>query len=428
MHSEAAEPTLAYAQRQDKADGLARFREEFYLKPGTVYMDGNSLGLLSKPAERTLLDALADWKEHGIDGWTRGRHPWFSLSERLGAMMAGLVGADPDEVIVTGSATVNLHQLVATFYRPHGARTKLLADELNFPSDLYALQSQLAVRGQDPGGGLVCVKSPDGRFLDEDAIIEAMTEDIALIVLPAVLYRSGQLLDMERLTAEAHRRGIPIGFDCCHSVGAVPHAFDAWGVDFAFWCSYKHLNGGPGCPGGLYINRRHLGTRPGLAGWFGSRKDRQFDMAAALTPAESAGAYQIGTPHILSLAPLIGALELVAEAGIEAIRRKSLGLTRYLMALIGQELAGCGFGIGSPEEDCRRGGHVSLEHAEAARICKALKERGVVPDFRAPNMIRLAPVALYTSYREVWDVGQILRDIMERQAYKAYPNERDIVA
>ncbi|MBO7744314.1 kynureninase [Paenibacillus sp. MWE-103] len=428
MFDEAAEPTLAYAERQDRADGLARFREAFYLKPGTVYMDGNSLGLLSKPAERTFLEALEDWKEYGIDGWTRGRHPWFALSERLGGMMAGLVGADADEVIVTGSATVNLHQLVATFYRPHGARTKLLADELNFPSDLYALQSQLAVRGFDPDGSLVCVKSPDGRFLDEDAIIEAMTEEIALIVLPSVLYRSGQLLDMERLTADARRRGIPIGFDCCHSVGAVPHAFDAWGVDFAFWCSYKHLNGGPGCPGGLYVNRRHLGTRPGLAGWFGSRKDRQFDMASSLTPAESAGAYQIGTPHVLSLAPLIGALGLVGEAGIEAIRRKSLGLTRYLMGLIGQELAGFGFRIGSPVEDARRGGHVGLEHDEAARICKALKERGNVPDFRAPNMIRLAPAALYTSYREVWDVVQVLRDIMEKQAFKAYPNERDIVA
>jgi kynureninase len=420
--------TLEYAKQMDQEDILNRFREEFYIKPNSIYMDGNSLGLLSKRAERTLLESLNDWKEHGIDGWTNGKHPWFFLSEKLGEMMAPLVGALANEVIVTGSTTVNLHQLVATFYKPEGTRTKILADELTFPSDIYALQSQLRIHGFDPETHLVRVKSRDGRFLEEEDIIEAMTDEIALIILPTVLYRSGQILDMKRLSAEANRRGILIGFDGCHSIGAIPHSFSEWGVDFAYWCNYKHLNGGPGSVGGLYVNSKHFGTAPGLAGWFGSKKEKQFDMEHSLTPADSAGAYQIGTPHVLSLAPLLGALEIFIEAGIENIRAKSLNINQYLMDLINQELHDFGFTIGNPSDDIRRGGHVSLEHKEAARICKALKENGVIPDFRAPNIIRLAPVALYTSYTEVWEVVQILKKIMTEKQYEKFKNEREVVA
>jgi kynureninase len=420
--------TLEHAKNLDKDDVLNRFREEFYLKPNFIYMDGNSLGLLSKRAERTLLECLNDWKEHGIDGWTNGKHPWFFLSEKLGEMMAPLVGAAANEVIVTGSTTVNLHQLVATFYKPEGKRTKILADELTFPSDIYALQSQLRIHGFDPDTQLVRVKSRDGRLLEEEDIIKAMTDDIALIILPTVLYRSGQILDMKRLTAEANKRGILIGFDGCHSIGAIQHSFSEWGVDFAYWCNYKHLNGGPGSVGGLYVNAKHFGTAPGLAGWFGSKKEKQFDMEHSLTPAESAGAFQIGTPHVLSLAPLLGGLEIFAEAGIENIRTKSLKINRFLMDLVDQEIGDMGFKIGNPIEDSRRGGHVSLEHLEAARICKAMKENGVIPDFRAPNIIRLAPVALYTSYTEVWEVIQILKKIMTEKQYEKFKNEREVVA
>ncbi|MFJ7362987.1 kynureninase [Peribacillus frigoritolerans] len=423
-----SEYTLDHAKQMDENDALKGFREEFYLKPDSIYMDGNSLGLLSKRAERTLLESLEDWKEHGIDGWTQGNHPWFFMAEKLGAKMSQLVGASPEEVIVTGSTTVNLHQLVATFYKPEGMRRKILADELTFPTDIYALQSQLRTHGYDPDTDLIRVKSRDGRFLEEDDIIEAMTDDIALIILPTVLYRSGQILDMKRLTDEAHKRGIVIGFDGCHSIGAIPHSFSEWDVDFAYWCNYKHLNGGPGGVGGLYVNRKHFGTMPGLAGWFGSKKDKQFDMEHTLTPAESAGAYQIGTPHVLSCAPLIGSLDIFIEAGIENIREKSLKINQYLMDLVEFELEDMEFFIGTPREDIRRGGHVSLEHKEAARICKALKENGVIPDFRAPNIIRLAPVALYTSYAEVWEVVQILKKIMSEKQYEKYKNEREVVA
>ncbi|MDM5327426.1 kynureninase [Neobacillus sp. CF12] len=420
--------TVDDAKRLDKEDSLYKFREEFYIKPNSIYMDGNSLGLLSKRAERTLLESLNDWKEHGIDGWTKGEQPWFYLSENLGRMMAPLVGAAADEVIVTGSTTVNLHQLVATFYKPEGKKSKILADELTFPSDIYAIQSQLSIHGFDPNTHLITVKSRDGRFLEEEDIIEAMTDEIALIILPTVLYRSGQILDMKRLTAEAIKRRILIGFDGCHSIGAIPHSFSEWGVDFAYWCNYKHLNGGPGSVGGLYVNKKHFGTVPGLAGWFGSKKEKQFDMEHTLTPSESAGAYQIGTPHVLSLAPLLGSLEIFAEAGIENIREKSLKINGFLIELLKQELADMGYKIGNPLDDNRRGGHTSLEHKEAARICKALKENGVIPDFRAPNIIRLAPVALYTSYLEVWETVQILKKIMIEKQYENYKNEREVVA
>lgn len=341
--------------------------------------------------------------------------------------MVPLVGGKKGEVIATGSTTTNLHQLVATFYKPSGNRTKILADELNFPSDIYALKSQLALKGYDPEEYLVRVKSPDGRMLRVQDIIDAMTDDIALIVLPAVLYRSGQVLDMERLTAATRERGIPIGFDLCHSIGAVEHALHDWGMDFAFWCTYKHLNGGPGSVAGLFVHEKHFGKAPGLAGWFGSKKETQFDMEHTMDPAMDAGAYQIGTPHVLSLAPVMGALDMFEDAGLNRIRKKSLELTEHIMKLIHVELEGLGFSIGNPVDNSR-GGHILLEHAEAARICKALKADGVIPDFRAPNGIRLAPVALYNSFEDVWHTIRKLRVIMDEKRYEKFENKRGVVA
>lgn len=417
-----------YARSLDHSDELARFRDEFYLREGGIYLDGNSLGLLSRRAEESLLAVLDDWKRFGVGGWTKGERPWFYLPERLGEMAAPLVGALPEEVVVTGSTTVNIHQLVSTFFHPEGKRTKIIATGLDFPTDIHALQSQLRLRGLDPEEHLVKITSRDGKTIEEDDIVEAMEGDVALAFLPTVLYRSGQLLDVELLTKEAHERGILIGFDAAHSIGSVPHRFSEWGVDFALWCSYKHLGGGPGAAAGLYVNRRHFGTRPGLAGWFGSDKESQFDMDHEFVSAASSGAFQIGTPNIMSLAPLLGSLEMFEEAGMEKVRRKSLWLTRYLMDLASRELSSMELSIGTPDEDERRGGHVALEHAEAARICEALKERGVVPDFRAPNVVRLAPVALYTSFMDVWRAVRILKGIMADKAYEKFENSRGVVA
>ncbi|TLS38913.1 kynureninase [Pseudalkalibacillus caeni] len=420
--------TLDHAKQLDNKDELASFREEFYIKEDGVYLDGNSLGLLSKRAEKSLLELLDSWKSYGIDGWLEGKHPWFYLSEALGKMSAPLVGAEPDEVIVTGSTTANLHQLVSTFYKPEGKRTKILADEITFPTDIYALKSQIELKGYDPEEHLIRVKSTDGHLLAEEDIIAAMTDEVSVVVLSGILYRSGQVLDMERLTKEAYNRNIIIGFDLCHSIGSIPHELSNWGADFAFWCNYKHLNGGPGAVGGLYVNKRHFGKTPGLTGWFGSRKDKQFDMEHTLIPADDAGAYQMGTPHIFSLAPLLGSLEMFNEAGMDRIRKKSMQLTGYMMDLIAHELDGYDFVVRNPIEDEKRGGHLFLEHPEAARICKALKAHHIIPDFRSPNGIRLAPVALYNTFEEVWRTVQKLKKIMDDEEYKQFENKRGVVA
>jgi len=420
--------TKEFAEILDQKDSLANYRNEFYLQPNTIYLDGNSLGLLSRRAEQSLLDLLASWKTLAIDGWMQGEHPWYYFAEKLGALSGPLVGAKEDEVIVTGSTTTNLHQLIATFYQPNGNKTKILADELNFPSDIYAIQSQLKLKGFDPETHLIQVKSRDGRTINEEDIINEMTEEVALIILPTVLYRSGQLLDIERLTKAAHDRGILIGFDGCHSVGAIPHQFHDWDVDFAYWCNYKYLNSGPGGVGSLFVHEKHLGKMPGLTGWFGSDKEKQFDMKHEFSPSQTAGAYQIGTPHILSMAPLAGSLELFNEVTIERVREKSLQSTAYLMDLINEELSEFEFTIGNPLDDVSRGGHVCLEHEDAARICKALKLNGIVPDFRAPNVIRLAPIAFYTSYVDIWNSVQILKKIMVEKQYEQFQNEREIIA
>ena len=416
------------ADTADAQDELARFRGFFALRPGQIYLDGNSLGLMPSQAKDALGRAVDEWETQGIDGWTQGDPAWFFLAEAVAAQVAPLVGAEPDEVAVANSTTVNLHQLLATLFAPSGGRSKILTDALAFPSDVYAIDSHLRLRGLDPAAHRVTVPSRDGYTLDEEDVIAAMSPEVGMAVLPAVVYTSGQLLDMARLTAEAHRRGVRIAFDCSHSVGAVPHALSDWGVDCAFWCHYKYLNGGPGAPGGLYLNRRHFGRAPGLAGWFGSDKTRQFDMAHMLIPAAGAGALQIGSPPILALAPLHGALGVVADAGIGRIRAKSLRLTAFLMQCIEDELPGHGFSFAGLRDDARRGGHVALVHPEATRICKALKQDGVIPDYRAPDIIRLAPTALYTSFAECREAVRRLKRIMDARLYTRHPTGRGIVA
>ncbi|MBS7619343.1 kynureninase [Candidatus Bathyarchaeota archaeon] len=418
-----------FALKLDSFDPLAEFRSRFYQIPGSIYMDGNSLGLLSKDAEETLLRVLDEWKTLGIGGWSRGNPPWISYAEHLGRLESRLVGAEPEEVVVSGSTTVNLHTLVATFFKPEGERRKILADVLNFPSDLYAIDAQIRLKGGNSRRDLVLVESRDGHIIDEDDVIDAMSEEISVAVLPSVLYRSGQLLDMERLTREAHERGIIIGFDCSHSVGVVPHYFDKWGVDFAFWCNYKYMNGGPGATASLYVNKRHFGERPGLAGWFGNDRSTMFNMDKAFDPAKDASAWQIGTTFMLSTAPIEGSLRIMLEAGIEKIREKSLKITGYLMSLIDEMLSWepYNYSIVTPREPERRGGHVGVGHEEAYRISEALKARGVIPDFRPPNIIRLAPVPLYVSYHEVWQVAQHLKEIIDNREYERYPKQRGIV-
>ncbi|MDX1772248.1 MAG: kynureninase, partial [Planococcaceae bacterium] len=345
-------------------------------------------------------------------------------SERV----AKVVGARGNEVMVTGSITVNIHQMLSTLFHPTPERSVIVVDELNFPSDIYAVESHLKLRGLDPSVSMRKVKSYDGYTLTLEAIKETLTDDVAILMLPSVLYRSGQLLDLKKITEMAHAKGILVGFDLAHSAGAVPHQLHNDEVDFAIWCHYKYMNSGPGGTGGLFIHERHHHELPGLAGWFGSDKSKQFDMSHAFSKAEGAGAYQIGTPNLFSTAPLSGSVELFEEAGMEAIRNKSLALTQYLRDLVKMQLNDFGFTDVTPIADEARGGHIALAHPEAARICKALKQANVVPDFRAPDIIRLAPISFYSSFMDVWEMVQRLKKIMEEESYKTFTNERNVVA
>lgn len=413
MSSQMGAPEQA-ALEMDRSDPLARVtRSRFYIPPGTIYMDGNSLGLLSLDSEASVLRTLEEWKTRAIDGWMTGDSPWFTLGERLGERVAALVGAEASEVVVTGTTTVNIHALVSAFYRPRGRRRQILATELDFPSDIYALLGQLSLRhGADGHDLLVKAPSRDGHTIEENDIIELMTDSVALALLPSVLYRSGQLLDMERLTASARERDIIIGFDCCHSIGVVPHHLSAWGADFALWCHYKYMNSGPGAAAGLYINSRWSNLEPALPGWWGYRKDRQFDMLHRFEAQKGAGGFQISSPAILSTAPLEGALDLVEEVGVDRIRARSLRLTGYLMSLLEGLPEGLGSRIVTPRSPRRRGGHVALAHPHARELVRLLGQRGIIVDFRHPDIVRIAPSPLYSTFHEVWSLTAAIGDIL----------------
>ena len=421
-------PGREFALRLDAADALASRRELFYIRPGQIYMDGNSLGLCSKGAERAVLRALEDWKKYGIGIWTGAETDYFLYYESIGAKLARLINARPEEVTVCASTTLNIHQCVATFWKPDARRYKIVVDELNFPTDRYAVTSQIAQRGLELDEVLKVVPSRDGKTLAMEDILAALTEDVSLVLLPSVLYRSAQLLDMAAITRAAHERGIIFGFDLCHSIGAVDHDMEAVDCDFAVWCNYKYLSGGPGATAGLYVNRRHFERGPGLAGWWGNRNDTQFELRPEFEHAMNAGGWQTGTSPILSMAAVDGALDAYEGLTMAQVRARSLELTRYLMYLIDTELEGCGFTIGNPREDAVRGGHVALEHADAVRINEALKAAQVVPDFRYPNVIRLAPSPLYTSFEEVWELVRRLKEIMDTRAFEKYSDKAGTVA
>ena len=415
----------------DEADRLGALRGRFHIPRRTIYLLGNSLGLMPRAADEAVRRVMNEWRTLAIGGWLGAAPPWFWLAERLGEAAAPLVGAEAREVVCTGTTTFNIHSLAATFYRPAGRRTKIVAAEAEFPSDIYALKSQIALRGLDWREHLVLVAADGDGFVDEETLISAMTDETALVHLSSVLYRSGQLLDIERLAAAARERGIAIGFDCSHSAGVVPHRLAEWGVDFAVWCGYKYLCGGPGAPAFLYLARRHFEREPALAGWFGCVKQRQFDLALEFEHEQGAGGWQVSSPGILGAAALAGALGVIAEAGIAALREKSLLLTSYLIYLVDELLSGppYGFRVATPREPRRRGGHVAIARdADALRIKEALVRRGVAADFRPPDVIRLAPSPLYTTFGEVRRAVGHIAAIVERGEYEAQPLQRGLIS
>ncbi|SMO35147.1 kynureninase [Halorubrum cibi] len=432
------------AARLDADDPLSGFADRFSVPGDVLYMDGNSLGPASDAALASLDRVVDEWRELLIGGWTDADPPWFEVGERIGSALAPLVGADPAEVVVGNSITVNVHTLVGTFldellagngpdrtehaaadgtWAPGGnpdVDPAVLVNDLDFPSDHYAIRAQLRSRGIDPEEKLRTVESRDGRTIDPADVEAALAEhdDVGIVFMPTALYRSGQLFDVERVARAAHDAGAYAGFDAAHSVGAVPHAFADAGVDFAVWCTYKYLNAGPGSIGALFVAERHHGLTPALAGWWGHEKATQFEMNLTYTPADSAGAWQIGTPPLLAAAPLEGSVETLREAGIERIRAKSLALTDFLIASVDERLPDVS--VGTPRDRDARGGHVALEHPDAERLSTALTDRGVVVDFRPPNVVRVCPAAPYTSFADVLEVVDRIEAILETGAHEAY--------
>lgn len=415
---------LEFAKEMDRLDKLGYLRERFYLNENEIYMDGNSLGLSSKDSEEALLDVFNVWKKEGIKIWGTREGYFFNLSRNIAKKLKSLINADENEIIVMGSITTNIHQALATFYKPTKERYKILVDELNFPTDIYATKSMIELKGLNVDDVLVKVKSNDGRTLREEDIIEKMDDDVALILLPSVLYRSAQLLDMKLITKKAHDRGIIIGWDLAHSIGAIPHDFKNIEPDFAVWCSYKYLSAGPGATAGMYINKRHFNKSAGLKGWFGSKDESQFLMSHDFDQDTDANGWLLGSHNMFSMAPIDGVLNIFSEATIENIRSKSLHITAYLMYLIDNKLAKYGYVVGNPREDHKRGGHVSLEHDEAYRISLALRDNNVIPDYREPNVIRLAPTALCNTYEDVYNLVEILEKIVKENEFENYSLDR----
>ncbi|MFO8110237.1 MAG: kynureninase [Thermoplasmata archaeon] len=418
-----------FAFKLDKKDLLSDYRERFYIPENTVYLDGNSLGLLSKDAERSLLKIKDEWKNLAIRGWMEAEVPWFFLAETLGEMISDIMGAKKKEIVATGTTTVNIHSLVSTLFEPERGKEKILADELNFPSDIYALEGLLELKGLDPENHLKLVPSQDGYTLDEETIVKMMTEDVALAHLPSVLYRSGQLLDIEYLTQEAHDRDITIGFDCSHSAGAIPHKLNEWGVDYALWCSYKYLNGGPGSTAFLYLNEKHFDKEPKLKGWFGYEKEKQFELRLDFVHEKSAGGWQISSPAILNSAPLLGSLGIIEEAGIENMRGKSKDITAYFVDLVQKILykEPYNFSVASPLEPERRSSHIALRHNKAEVISQVMRERGLIPDLRPPNIIRIAFSPLYNTYHDAWKTVMTLKDIIDKREHLNKESKKGLV-
>jgi kynureninase len=415
---------VAFARAQDTADPLARFRAEFVVEdPELIYLDGNSLGRLPRrTVERLRAVTETEWGERLIRGWGEG---WMAAPARVGAKLARILGAAPDEVIVADSTSVNLFKLVMAVLAARPDRARVVTDDLNFPSDLYVLQGAVALAR--PESRLIVVRSADGLVAPTEALGRAIDTDTALVALCHTVFKSGFVHDLAPLTSRAHAVGALALWDVSHSVGAVPVDLGAAGVDLAVGCTYKYLNGGPGAPAFLYVRRElQEALLSPIWGWLGHRGP--FAFALDYAPAPGIARFLAGTPPVLSLAAIEPGLDLVLEAGVERIRAKSARQTEYLVALFEAWLAPLGFRLNSPRAAAQRGSHVSLGHAEGWRINRALiDEMGVIGDFREPDNLRFGIAPLYTTFAEIHEAMARLRTVVEERRYEKYPADRSAV-
>lgn len=391
------------ALARDAADPLPTLRDEFHVPPGVAYFAGNSLGLQPRATRAALLTELDDWARLGVEGHLEATHPWLPYHEELRGPAARLVGARPEETVVMNSLTVNLHLMMASFYRPAGHRTRILIEDTAFPSDSYAVRSQAAFHGLDPDQAVVRVPI--------DSIVKYLAtegERVALVLLGGVNYLTGVVLDIPAITAAGHAAGCLVGWDLAHAVGNVPLRLHDWDADFAAWCSYKYLNAGPGAVAGCFVHSRHLAdvTLPRLSGWWGSDPATRFLMRPVVEPLSTADAWQVSNPPILAMAPLRVSLEMFDQVGMAALRAKSERLTGYLASLL-REVRG--LRVITPADPARRGCQLSIRVGEAGKLARALREEdGVVADVREPDTIRLAPAPLYSTFHDCWRAADAL--------------------
>ncbi|MGH3713877.1 MAG: kynureninase [Micromonosporaceae bacterium] len=406
------------AVRGDAGDELREFRDRFVITdPAVTYLDGNSLGRLPVATRDALRDAVAqEWGGELIRGWGH----WVELARRAGdAIAAGVVQADPGEVIVSDSTSVNLYKLAAAALRARPDRPVIVTDDDNFPTDSYVLQGLAEAAGHE----LRVIRTDIDTGIDPDAVAAAVGEDTALVCLSHVAYRSGAVAELAAITEIAHRAGALTLWDLCHSAGAVPVPLGDAGVDLAVGCTYKYLNAGPGAPAFVYVRRDlQKQLRQPIWGWFGQTD--QFDMAAAYQPVESIERFTVGTPSVLGCYAVLHGAELTGEAGIERIYAKGQALTSYAVELADAWLADHGLKLASPRDPARRGCHVTLHHPEAWRLCQALIAEDVIPDFRTPDRLRLGFAPLYTTYAEVYDGFATLKRILDTKAHLEFPAER----
>lgn len=412
--------TRAFAQQLDQADPLRAFRDRFHLPrhngQSTVYLCGNSLGLQPKTARTALNQELDTWQNLGVEGWFEtpegAGQPWLGYHNQCKEALAQILGATHAEVCPMNALTVNLHLLLASFYRPTATKYKILTIKGDFPSDQYALETHVRHHGLRPETTLIEITPHSSDQLihttDIQQAIAENADSLAVIWMSGLNYYTGQVYNMAAIAETARQHCIPVGFDLAHAVGNIPLRLHDWGVDFATWCSYKYLNGGPGAVSGVFIHEKHHDQLlPRLAGWWGYREDRRFEMTSGFLPAPGADGWQVSTPNILALALHRAALGITAEAGMTAVRQKSEQLTGFLEHLLTPYTD---IQILTPEDPSQRGCQLSLVVRKRGKeLFNFLTSQGIIGDWREPDCIRLAPAPLYNTYEDVWQVGEALR-------------------
>ena len=411
--------TLEFALELDKNDPLRSYRNEFYVpheKNGRehIYMCGNSLGLQPKRTKEFLNQELKDWANLGVKGHFHANTPWMPYHEFLTESYAKIVGAKTSEVVAMNTLTVNLHLMMVSFYRPTKKRNKIIIEADAFPSDIYAITSQIKFHGFDPEESLIKLTPREGEFTiqieDIEKIIDVQRESIALIMLGGVNYYTGQVFDMKSITRMGHNKGIIVGYDLAHAAGNVKLELHKWGVDFSIWCSYKYLNSGPGSVGGAFIHDKHHNSGlPRFAGWWGHNKEERFEMTDTFNPINTVEAWQLSNPPILSLAAIRASLSIFDEIGMDKLISKSKDLTDYLLYLL-NTIKTDRIEIITPEE---RGCQLSIRVIDAEKnLFDKITEKGVIADWREPDVIRIAPVPLYNSYKDVFIFCKILEEVL----------------